>query len=158
MQAFYLEQTVDLLNQILSIHLAEVLRYTQYSLLASGYDKLSIANLFTELASESLRQAQAIGKILTAMNEQPKLAIPSFGEPMQQSVQEMSTQEMLLRSLHQERQALALNRALLQSTQKLNYHLEQLAGSMLLHTEAKTRKLTHQLNEQEVSVCLSLSA
>lgn len=148
-----LEQTVALLNEVLELRLAGVLKYTQYSLMVSGYTKLSLSSLFTDLASQSLWQAQESGRLLTAMNERPDLSLPSFSEPQNQS-----SREMLLRSLNHERKLLELHRTLLCNTQSLGSYLEQLAASMLITAESQSRELSHQLGELEAPVYVGLSA
>lgn len=145
-----LEQAACLLNQILEARLSGVIRYTNYSLMISGRDRLTFSNFFTEQTNHSLRQAQEVGRILMALNERPTLSSDFAPEPSRQSAQ-----EMLLRSLNHERQLLHLHRDLLQTVQCNNAALEDFAMRTLLGSEASCRQFSHLLGEIEASACVS---
>ena len=144
-----LEQAVSLLNDILAARLDGVIRYTQYSLTASGRDRFTFSNFFTAQTNRSLRQAQETGQILMALNERPRLSSNFSGEPSRQS-----TREMLLRSLNYERQLLVLHRQLLHTVQTHNIALEEFSMRQLLASESVCQQLSQMLSELESSVCI----
>jgi len=56
------ERTVYLLNRILESELAGVVRYTHYSLLVFGHNRIPIVSWMREQAAESLTHASRQGK------------------------------------------------------------------------------------------------
>ena len=62
------DKVVDLLNQILEQELAGVVRYTHYSLLVFGYNRIPIVAWLREQASESLMHAQQAGEMGVVRN------------------------------------------------------------------------------------------
>ena len=66
---------VDLLNRILEAELAGVVRYTHYSFLVYGYNRIPIVSWLREQASESLLHAQQAGEMITHLGAYPSLTI-----------------------------------------------------------------------------------
>ena len=66
------KQVVDLLNRILESELAGVIRYTHYSFLVYGYNRIPIVSWLREQAAESQTHAQLAGEMIT-------LAVRAFG-------------------------------------------------------------------------------
>ena len=69
------EKAVDLLNRILEAELAGVVRYTHYSFLVFGHNRIPIVSWLREQAAESLTHAQQAGEMITLLGEYPSLAI-----------------------------------------------------------------------------------
>ena len=69
------DKVVGLLNQILEQELAGVVRYTHYSLLVFGYNRIPIVAWLREQASKSLVHAQQAGEMITHLGAYPSLAI-----------------------------------------------------------------------------------
>ena len=57
-------EVVSVLNRILELELAGVVRYTHYSLMVYGYNRIPIVSWLREQANESLTHAQAAGDAL----------------------------------------------------------------------------------------------
>jgi bacterioferritin len=55
---------VGTLNKILELELAGVVRYTHYSLMVYGYNRIPIVSWLREQATESLAHALAVGPLL----------------------------------------------------------------------------------------------
>ena len=68
-------KAVELLNRILEAELAGVVRYTHYSLLVFGFNRIPIVAWLREQAAESLTHAQQAGEMITHLGEYPSLAI-----------------------------------------------------------------------------------
>ena len=64
MQDLDTKEVIGVLNKILQYELSGVVRYTHYSLMVSGRDRLSLATFFKEQASESLVHAQEAGELV----------------------------------------------------------------------------------------------
>ena len=145
MKTFDLSNVVSLLNRLLEIRLFGVTRYTHYALMVSGTERLAMVNFFTDQANECLRQAQAIGKLLIALNERPSSLMPqAFNEPTGQSLR-----EMLLRTLHGERQVLELYLALQDDRCATSNCLKTLADEMIAESMRSTQQIQLMLKEQE---------
>ena len=68
-------RVVELLNRILEAELAGVVRYTHYSFLVYGYNRIPIVSWLREQASESLLHAQQAGEMITHSGAYPRLTI-----------------------------------------------------------------------------------
>lgn len=66
---------IDRLNKILELELAGVIRYTHYSFMIFGYNRIPIVKWLQEQAAESLQHAQRAGEIITYLGGYPSLNI-----------------------------------------------------------------------------------
>ena len=55
----------EVLNRILELELAGVVRYTHYALMVYGYNRIPIVSWLREQANESLFHAQQAGEMIT---------------------------------------------------------------------------------------------
>ena len=69
------DKAVGLLNRILEQELAGVVRYTHYSLLVFGFNRIPIVEWLREQATESLTHAQQAGEMITHLGAYPSLTI-----------------------------------------------------------------------------------
>jgi bacterioferritin len=123
------DKTVELLNRILEHELAGVVRYTHYSLLVFGYNRIPIVAWLREQASESLMHAQQAGEMITHLGHYPSLAIGPLLDSHQTDIG-----TILRESLETEGQALALYKQLLATVEGCSVMLEEYARQMV-HTE-----------------------
>ena len=77
---------VGTLNKILELELAGVVRYTHYSLMVYGYNRIPIVSWLREQATESLTHAQAAGEWITTLDEHPSLSVGPLLETQQHDV------------------------------------------------------------------------
>lgn len=120
------KKTTDLLNSIMEFELAGVVRYTHYSLMVTGPNRIPIVDFFKLQATESLTHAQQAGEILTGLEGHPSLRIAPMEETYQHSVQ-----DILRESLNHEKKALDLYKALLDTVQDCSIYLEEFARTMI---------------------------
>ena len=59
------DKVIGLLNKILEHELAGVIRYTHYSFLVFGHNRIPIVSWLREQAAESLTHAQQAGEMIT---------------------------------------------------------------------------------------------
>jgi bacterioferritin len=123
------DKAVDLLNRILEYELAGVVRYTHYSLLVFGYNRIPIVAWLREQASESLTHAQQAGEMITHLGAYPSLAIGPLLDTHQHDIG-----TILRESLEVEGQALALYKELLTLVEGRSVMLEEYARQMI-HAE-----------------------
>src|SRR5207245_9575522 len=67
------QRAVELLNRILEAELAGVVRYTHYSFLVFGHNRIPIVSWLREQAAESLTHAQPAVGMIALLGEYPSL-------------------------------------------------------------------------------------
>jgi bacterioferritin len=142
MEDLDVERTVALLNRIMEYELAGVVRYTHYSLMVSGPNRLPIVAFMQAQATESLTHAQEAGEILTGLEGHPSLGIA----PMEET-HEHSLRAILEESLSHERQALGLYKDLLDVVQNASIYLEEFARTKIGQEELHTLELRKMLRD-----------
>src|SRR4029078_2199859 len=70
-----MQSAVKLLNKIMEMELAGVVRYTHYSLMVYGFGRIPIVSWLRGEAQTSLQHAQAAGELVTHLGAHPSLAI-----------------------------------------------------------------------------------
>jgi bacterioferritin len=120
------KKTIDLLNSIMEFELAGVVRYTHYSLMVTGPNRIPIVEFFKAQATESLTHAQQVGEILTGLEGHPSLRIAPMEETYKHSVR-----DILEESLNHEKKALDLYKALLDTVNDASVYLEEFARTMI---------------------------
>jgi bacterioferritin len=66
---------IAVLNKILEEELAGVVRYTHYSLMVFGYNRIPIVSWLRSQATESLAHAHQAGEWITTLGEHPSLSV-----------------------------------------------------------------------------------
>lgn len=126
MQELDQQKTIDLLNTIMEFELAGVVRYTHYSLMVTGPNRIPIVDFFKMQANESLTHAQQVGEILTGLEGHPSLRIAPIEETYKHSVR-----DILEESLNHERKALDMYKKLLDVVSDASVYLEEFARTMI---------------------------
>ncbi|HSD61771.1 MAG TPA: ferritin-like domain-containing protein, partial [Burkholderiales bacterium] len=68
-------KVIALLNRILELELAGVVRYTHYSLMVFGYNRIPIVSWLSSQADEGLLHARKAGELITQLGGHPSLGI-----------------------------------------------------------------------------------
>jgi bacterioferritin len=123
-------QAIDLLNRILEQELAGVVRYTHYSFMVFGYNRIPIVSWFRDQASESMLHAQQAGEMITHLGAYPSLQIGPLLDSHQTDIG-----TMLRESLATEEEALVLYRELLALAEGRSVYLEEYARQMIYSEE-----------------------
>jgi bacterioferritin len=121
---------VDLLNRILEAELAGVVRYTHYSFLVYGYNRIPVVSWLREQASESLLHAQQAGEMITHLGAYPSLTIGPLLDNHQHDIG-----AIMRESLETEGRALALYKELLTVVEGHSVMLEEYARQMVYAEE-----------------------
>ena len=124
------QKTVAILNRILEMELAGVVRYTHYSLLVFGYGRIPIVSWMREQANEALTHAQLAGEWITHLGAYPSLEIGPLLD-----THRFDIGDMLRESLETEGAALALYRELLELVKDRSVPLEEFARQMIAAEE-----------------------
>jgi len=93
---------VEALNKIMELELAGVVKYTHYSLMVFGYNRIPIVSWLKGNATESLDHAHRAGEMVTLLGGHPSLKIGSLLETEQHDIG-----DILRESLEHETIALA---------------------------------------------------
>ena len=120
------QRTVTLLNRILEMELAGVVRYTHYSLLVFGFNRIPIVSWLRAQADEALQHAQQAGEMVTHLGAHPSLGIGPLLETHHHDIA-----AILRESLESEAEALALYKELLQAVEGKSVMLEEYARQMI---------------------------
>lgn len=134
--------TITVLNQIMELELAGVVRYTHYSLMVTGPNRLSIVGFFQDQASESLLHAQEAGEILTGLEGHPSQGIAPIEESNQHTVQ-----DLLQESLNHEQKSLSLYKQLLNIVENATVYLEEFARTKIGEEEIHSLEIKKMLRD-----------
>jgi len=77
---------IDVLNEIMEMELAGVVRYTHYSLMVFGYNRIPIVSWLKDNATEGLAHAQKAGEFVTMLGGHPSLKIGNLLETEQHDI------------------------------------------------------------------------
>lgn len=121
---------VDLLNQIMEMELAGVVRYTHYSLMVYGHQRLPIVEWLRTEAQGSILHAQEAGEMVTHLGAHPSLAIGPLLETHKHEIDDILHEAMV-----HERAALDLYRQLLAQVEGHSVMLEEYARGKVLEEE-----------------------
>jgi bacterioferritin len=135
-------KAIELLNTIMEFELAGVVRYTHYSLMVTGQNRLPIVQFFQAQATESLLHAQQAGEILTGLEGHPSQKIAPIEESYQHSVK-----DLLQESLAHERKALELYKDLLEVVENASIYLEEYARTMIGQEELHNIEIKKMLRD-----------
>jgi bacterioferritin len=133
-------KAIALLNKIMELELAGVVRYTHYSLMVYGYNRIPIVDWLKKQAEEGLLHASQAGEFVTLLGGHPSLAIGSLLETHQHDIS-----DMLKESLAHESEALMAYYQLLELAQGKSVLLEEYARSLIteeeMHADAVNKML-----------------
>ena len=120
--AFDTQQVIAVLNRILELELAGVVRYMHYSFMIFGHHRIPIVGWLRGQAAESTQHAIDAGEHVTALGGHPSLQIGELLETHKHSVD-----DILHEALEHEEVGLAQYRRLLDLVAGKNVMLEEYA-------------------------------
>ncbi len=121
---------IKALNKIMELELAGVVRYTHYSLMVYGYNRIPIVSWLKGNGQESLLHAQKAGELVTLLGGHPSLKIGSLLETEQHDIG-----DILRESLEHEKDALAAYYSLLKLAEGKSVLIEEYARDMIAEEE-----------------------
>lgn len=137
-----IQTTTRLLNLIMEFELAGVVRYTHYSLMITGPNRIPIVEFLKAQATESLGHAQQVGEVLTGLEGHPSLRIAPIEESSRHTIY-----DILSESLAHEEKALVLYKELLQTVSDASIYLEEFARTMISQEELHGLELRKMLRD-----------
>ncbi len=121
---------ITVLNKILETELAGVVRYTHYSFMIVGYNRIPIVSWLRSQVAESLIHANEAGELITHLGGHPSLGIGALLETHRHNVG-----DILRESLDHEVEALATYHNLLDLVNGHSVLLEEYARRMIAQEE-----------------------
>ena len=80
MKNFDQQKAIEILNKIMELELSGVVRYTHYSLMVYGYNRIPIVSWLKDNAQEGLDHATKAGELVTMLGGHPSLKIGAVGD------------------------------------------------------------------------------
>ncbi len=136
-------KVIDVLNRILECELAGVVRYTHYSLMIFGHNRIPIVKWLRDQATESLDHASVAGEHITTLGGHPSLKIGKLIE-----TEKHSLNDILKESLGHEEAQLKNLYELLKLTESKSIFLEEYARQMITEEEAHVAEVKKMLKPQ----------
>ena len=121
---------IKALNRIMEAELAGVVKYTHYSLMVFGYNRIPIVSWLKDNATESLDHAHRAGEMLTLLGGHPSLKIGSLLETEKHDIG-----DILRESLAHEQSAISSYYELLKAAEGKSILLEEYAREMIVQEE-----------------------
>jgi len=141
-ETFDTATAVKLLNQIMEAELAGVVRYTHYSLMVFGHNRIPIVSWLRNEANTCLAHANEAGELVTHFGEHPSLKIGALLETHKHGIG-----DILLESLEAEKEGLRLYKQLLDLARDRSVLLEDYARRMISEEEIHVGEVNKMLRK-----------
>ena len=133
---------IDRLSKIFTLELSGVIRYTHYSLMIVGYNRLPLIDFFKAQASESLDHANLAGEYITGLGGHPPLEIDSIEETYNHNIK-----DILKETLDHEKAAIEIYYELLSVIDGKSVYLEEYARNMIGQEELHVLEVEKMLKD-----------
>ncbi len=134
------DKAIALLNKIMELELAGVVRYTHYSLMVFGYNRIPVVEWLKKEAEEGLLHAHKAGELVTFLGGYPSLSIGPLLETHHHDIG-----DILRESLAHEGEACAAYHQLLELTQGKSVLLEDYARTLIVAEETHADEVNKML-------------
>ena len=136
------KRVVDKLSEIFVLELSGVIRYTHYSLMIFGYNRLPLIEFFKAQASESLEHANMAGEYITGLGGHPPLGIDNPEETDKHNIK-----DILQETLDHEKKAIRIYYELLELVNDKSVYLEEYARTMIGQEELHVLEVEKMLKD-----------
>ena len=133
---------INKLSQIFTLELSGVIRYTHYSLMIVGYNRLPLIDFFKSQASESLTHANLAGEYITGLGGHPPLEIDNIEETYNHNIK-----DILQETLEHEQKAIKIYYELLSLIDGKSVYLEEYARNLIGQEELHVLEVKKMLKE-----------
>lgn len=141
-QSFNRDKVLKILNQLLEHEYSGVVRYSHYSLMVFGFNRIPIVSWLRDQATESLRHAEEIGEHITTLDGHPSLKISGLLETHKHSVK-----DILSESLSHEKEQIEVFQDLLAEVEGKSVYLEEFARRMIEEETVHTSEIEKMLKQ-----------
>jgi len=136
------KKIIKKLTQIFDLELSGVIRYTHYSLMIFGPNRLPLVDFFKAQANESLAHANLAGEHITGLGGHPPLNINEIKETFKHDIS-----EILKETLEHEKNAIKNYYELLELIDSNSVYLEEYARSMIGQEELHSMEVEKMLKD-----------
>jgi bacterioferritin len=136
------QKIIAILNRIMELELAGVVRYTHYALMVYGYNRIPIVDWMQKNADEGLLHARQAGELVTWLGGHPSLTIGPLLETHQHDIG-----DILRESLVHESEALKAYYELLEQVKDKDVRLEEYARTMIAQEIAHADEVNKMLRK-----------
>ena len=136
------KKIIKKLTQIFDLELSGVIRYTHYSLMIFGPNRLPLVDFFKAQANESLAHANLAGEHITGLGGHPPLNINEIKETFKHDIS-----EILKETLEHEKKAIKNYYELLNLIDGDSIYLEEYARSMIGQEELHSMEVEKMLKD-----------
>tara|TARA_Y100000996_G_C22179330_1_gene502096 strand:+ start:159 stop:587 length:429 start_codon:yes stop_codon:yes gene_type:complete len=124
------EKVIKLLSDIYTLELNGIIRYTHYSLMLLGPNRIPLVTFFKQQATESLAHANLAGEHITGLDGHPPLNIHDITETNKHDII-----DILKESLDHEQKAIDAYYLLLKEVEGSSIYLEEYCRTMISQEE-----------------------
>ena len=135
----------DILNRIVELEMAGVVRYAHSSLMVRGPNRIPIVTFLQEQANESLAHALQAGEYITGFGGHPSQKISPIKESHDHSVNQILTE-----SLEHEVSAIEMYKVLLEEVADASIMLEEYARGQIGMEEQHALEITKMLKDYTI--------
>ena len=139
------QKVCDILNNIIELEMAGVVRYAHSSLMITGPNRLPIVAFLQEQANESLAHALQAGEYITGFGGHPSQKISPIKESHDHSVNQILTE-----SLEHEVSAIEMYKVLLEEVADASIMLEEYARGQIGMEEQNALEITKMLKDYTI--------
>ena len=130
------------LSKIFELELSGVIRYTHYSLMIFGHNRLPLVTFFKEQATESLTHANLAGEHITGLGGHPPLNTNNNKETFKHDIK-----DILHETLQHEKKAIQIYYELLELVKEKSVYLEEYARTMIGQEELHVLEVEKMLKD-----------
>lgn len=138
------DQMLTILNRLIEREYTGVIRYSHYSLMIFGYNRIPIVKWFRDQSAESLTHAEQIGELITTLDGHPSLKISKLDETYKHSID-----EILKESLVHENEQLKDLYLLLEVSKDKSVLVEEFAREMIVEEETHVAEMQKMLKKSK---------
>lgn len=124
------DNALKILSKILELELAGVVRYTHYSFMVFGHNRIPIVSWLRAQAKESLTHAEEAGEMITHFGGHPSLGIGNLLETENHNID-----AILKESLEHEKESIKTYKELLEISKDNSILLEEYATRLIAEEE-----------------------
>ena len=130
------KKVLKILKNIFELEMAGVVRYTHYSLMIFGSNRLPLVDFFRSQAKESLAHADLVGEHITGLGGHPPINAISIKDSNKHEIN-----EILKETLAHEQKAISVYYKLLNEVSNKSVYLEEYSRSMIQQEELHSQEV-----------------
>ena len=136
------DKVIELLTNIFDLELNGIIRYTHYSLMIFGPNRIPLVEFYRSMAKESLAHAELAGEHITGLGGHPPLNTEKIQETFKHDIKDIINE-----SIAHEKKAIDAYYELLKQVENKSIALEEYCRTMICAEEQDYNEMIKMLNE-----------